>query len=96
MAKLGAKMWKKHGALDYQECKGDDLHIKGLLSPLKLVKAKANETVWFSFIVYKSKAHRNEVNKKVMKDPKMDEMPKEMPFDIKKMACGGFKTIVRG
>ena len=102
MAQKAAKVWKKYGALDYKECMGDDLRPKGMggpkpLSFLKMAKARANETVWFSFIVYKSKKHRDEVNAKVMKDPVMNDpkwknMP--MPFDMKRMAYGGFKTIV--
>ncbi len=102
MAQKAAKVWKKYGALDYKECMGGDLRPKGMggpkpLSFLKMAKARANETVWFSFIVYKSKKHRDEVNAKVMKDPVMNDpkwknMP--MPFDMKRMAYGGFKTIV--
>lgn len=97
MARQGAKLWKKHGALKYMECQGDDLHPEWIkLTFPKLTKLKANETVWFSFIVYKSKAHRNAVNAKVMKDPFMSdpEMAKSMPFDMKRMAYGGFKAIV--
>lgn len=98
MAQMGAKVWKKHGALEYKECMGEDLHPKMIkLTFPKLIKLKADETVWFSFITYKSKAHRNEVNAKVMKDATMNEKAwkdKPMPFDMKRMACGGFKTIV--
>ena len=102
MAELGRKVWLKHGALDYKECIGDDLMPKNMggpksLSFIKLGKAKPSEDVWFSFIVYKSKKHRDEVNKKVMKDPLMNDpkwkdMP--MPFDMKRMAYGGFKVEV--
>lgn len=100
MAKQGSKIWKKHGALEYYECKGDDLKQKHVtLTFPKLVKLKKDETVWFSFITYKSKAHRNEVNKKVMKDPLMTDekywKDKPMPFDMKRMSMGGFKTIVK-
>lgn len=97
MARRGAKIWKKHGALHYFECKGDDLHPKYIsLTFPKLTKLKAGETVWFSFIIYKSKAHRNAVNAKVMKDPSMNdpELAKSMPFDMKRMTMGGFKTII--
>lgn len=98
MALLGKKVWMKYGALDYKECVADD--VKGMMGSLtfpKMTKSKPNETIIFSFIVFKSKAHRDAVNKKVMKDPmmndpKMAKMP--MPFDMKKMAYGGFKTIV--
>ena len=101
MAEIGKKMWMKYGALDYKECIGDDLNIKPMggmkaLSFIKMAKTKPTEDVWFSFIVYKSKKHRDEVNTKVMKemmkDPKSKDMP--MPFDMKKMAYGGFKVIV--
>ena len=95
MAKLGAKIWREHGALDYYECVGDDLNIKGILPFGKLAKLKANETVIFSWIVYKSKAHRNQVNKNVMKDPRMQSYP-EMPFNPKRMTFGGFKVLVKG
>lgn len=91
---LGAKIWCEYGALDYYECVGDDLNIKGILPFGKLAKLKANETVIFSWIVYKSKAHRNQVNKKVMKDPRSQSFS-EMPFDPKRMTFGGFKVLVK-
>jgi len=100
MAQFGKKMWRKYGALDYKECVGDDLRPKGMggmkhrLFP-EMVRAKSGETVWFSFIVYKSKKHRDAVNAKVMKamnDPKYKNMP--MPFDMKRFAYGGFKVAV--
>lgn len=102
MARSGAKVWKKYGALDYKECVGDDLSPKGMggmkpLSFLKMANAKPGETVWFSFIVYKSKKHRSEVNAKVMKDPIMNDpkwKEKPMPFDMKRFAYGGFKVAV--
>ena len=96
MAKMGAKTWKKYGALEYFECVGDDLSPEwtGIKFP-KMVKAKAGETVVFSFIVYKSKAHRDEVIANVMKDPFMNT-DKPMPFDVKRMAYGGFEVIVEG
>lgn len=95
MAQQGKHMWLKHGALDYKECLGDDLHVKniGLAFP-KMLKLKKNETVFFSYIVYKSKAHRDSVNTKVMKEWEKQPMPKNMPFDMKRMAYGGFKAIV--
>jgi len=97
MAKMGAKVWKKYGALEYFECVGDDLNPEwtGIKFP-QMVKAKAGETVVFSFIVYKSKAHRDEVMAKVMKDPSMSDSyaEKSMPFDMKRMAYGGFRVIV--
>jgi uncharacterized protein YbaA (DUF1428 family) len=96
LAREAGKIWRKHGALDYKECIGDDLKVKGLVSFPKMVKAKSGETVFFSYIVYKSKAHRNQVNAKVMKDPRLAKMcdPNKMPFDVKRMAYGGFKVIV--
>lgn len=100
MAEEGKKIWKKHGALEYFECVGDDLHPKwAKLTFPKLTKLKKGETVWFSFIVYKSKKHRDEVNKKVMKqmDKDMEKHGKmKMPFDMKRMAYGGFRTVVEG
>jgi uncharacterized protein YbaA (DUF1428 family) len=96
MSQKAGKVWREHGALDYKECVGDDLKVKGLVSFPKMVKAKSGETVFFSYIVYKSKAHRNQVNAKVMKDPRLAKMcdPNKMPFDVKRMAYGGFKVIV--
>lgn len=99
MAREASKVWKKFGALEYYECMGDDLKTKAMggmpapLSFLKLAKAKPSETVWFSFIVFKSRAHRDVVNKKVMdyfskKYADQKDMP--MPFDVKKMSYGGF------
>lgn len=94
MAKLGGKVWMEHGALEYRECVGDDLKPPFGLPFPKAIKLKPGETVVFSWIVYKSKAHRDRVNAAVMKDPRLKEMPKEMPFDVKRMAYGGFKTLV--
>jgi len=94
LAKLGARLWKKYGALEYFECVGDDLKVKCGRPFPKLVKPKAGETVVFSFIVYKSRAHRDRVNAKVMKGMDMSDMPKKMPFDMKRMTFGGFKAIV--
>jgi len=94
MAVLGGKLWKKHGALDYKECVGDDLHPGFGLPFPKGIRAKPNETVFFSFIVYRSKADRVAVNKRVMKDPSMEIFMKKMPFDVKRMLCGGFKVLV--
>jgi uncharacterized protein YbaA (DUF1428 family) len=96
MAQKAAKIWREHGALDYKECVGDDLDIKFALPFPKGIKTKPGETVVFSYIVYKSRAHRDAVNTKVMKDPRIAAMcdPKDMPFDCKRMLYGGFKTIV--
>lgn len=102
MAQWGAKTWKKHGALEYYECVGEDLKVRKNSGQgfAKLAKLKKGETVIFSFIVYKSRKHRDEVNKKVMKDSsmkEMDAMMKEMGevLDMKRFASGGFKTIVQ-
>ena len=97
-AKAG-KVWREHGALDYRECVGDDLNIKMGVPFPKLARAKPGETVVFSWILYKSRAHRDRVNAKVMKDPRLAAMmdpddPKAMPFDVKRMSMGGFTTIV--
>lgn len=97
MARLGAKLWLKHGALDYKECLGDDLKVKYGLPFTKLAKIKPGETVVFSYITYKSRAHRDAVNKKVMSDPAMNDPKYQdqlMPFDMKRMAYGGFKVMV--
>lgn len=95
MAKMGCKLWMKHGALDYYECAGDDLNTEWGLTFPKMCKLKAGETVIFAFIVYKSKAHRNKVNAKVMSDPSMHGEHPEMPFDMKRFVMGGFKVIAR-
>ena len=99
---VGKKMWMKYGALDYKECMGDDLRPKGMgsmkhrLFP-EMAKAKSGEMVCFSFIVYKSKSHRDQVNAKVMKDPMMNDpkwKDKPMPFGMKRFAYGGLKVVV--
>ena len=96
MAAKGGKIWKKHGALEYRECVGDDLNTKFGLPFGRLLNLKSSETVFYSFIVYRSRAHRDAVNKKVMKDPAIGRMMagKAMPFDVKRMSYGGFKTVV--
>jgi uncharacterized protein YbaA (DUF1428 family) len=95
MAKLGSKVWREHGALDYRECVADDVSWGKRTSFPRAVKRKPNETVIFSYITYKSRAHRDAVNKKCMKDKRFANMdPKKMPFDMKRMIFGGFKTIV--
>lgn len=95
MAALGNKVWREHGALDYKECAGDDLDTKFGMPFGKAMKLKPGETVVFAWITFKSKAHRDRVNAKVMKDPRMQPPgPKEMPFDVKRMTYGGFNVIV--
>src|SRR5439155_21735759 len=87
MAQMGKKMWMKHGALEYFECMGDDLDGMPECGNFKtMANLKPSETAFFSFIVYKNKAHRNSVNKKVMVEMKKQPMPESMPFDFKRMA----------
>lgn len=94
LARKSGKIWREHGALEYRECIGDDLNIQHGLPFPKLMKLKPGETAVFSWIVYKSRAHRDRVNAKVMKDPRMDMDMKDMPFDMKRMSYGGFKMMV--
>ncbi len=97
ISRRAGKIWMDHGALEYRECVGDDYRAKGMVAFPKLARAKSGEAVVFSWIVYKSRAHRDRVNKKVMSDPRMEKMmqqPHAMPFDPKNMAYGGFKVIV--
>jgi uncharacterized protein YbaA (DUF1428 family) len=96
MALKAGKLWKEHGALEYIECVADDVKPGKLTSFPQSVKLKPNETVVFSWIVYKSRAHRDRVNKKVMADPRLSSMmdPKDHPFDSKRMIFGGFKTLL--
>ncbi|HMJ89484.1 MAG TPA: DUF1428 domain-containing protein [Candidatus Acidoferrum sp.] len=96
MAKKASKVWKDHGALAYCECVGDDLDVKMGVPFTKQLKTKPGDTVVFAYIVYKSRAHRDKVNAKVMKDPRLNEMmdEKSMPFDCKRMCYGGFNVIV--
>jgi uncharacterized protein YbaA (DUF1428 family) len=96
MAKKASKIWKEYGALDYKECIGDDLDVKVGTPFPKRIKTKPGETVVFSYIVYKSRAHRDAVCAKIMKDPRIAAMcdPKSMPFDASRMLYGGFKAIV--
>jgi uncharacterized protein YbaA (DUF1428 family) len=94
MAQLGKKTWRKHGALDYKECVGDDLKVKWGTTFSRMMKLKPGETVVFSYIVFKSRAHRDRVNARVMKDMEKAGMPTDMPFDVKRMVYGGFKVSV--
>lgn len=94
MAKLGCKIWMKYGALGYYECIGDDF-VKHALGFEGMCKLKKDETVIFAFIIYKSKAHRNAVNAKVMKDPKMKMDEAKMPFDMNSFAMAGFNVLVK-
>jgi uncharacterized protein YbaA (DUF1428 family) len=96
MAAKAAKIWREYGALDYKECVGDDLDTKMAMPFTKGIKSKPGETIVFSWIVYKSRAHRDKANAKIMKDPRIAAMcdGKNMPFDCKRMLYGGFKVIV--
>jgi uncharacterized protein YbaA (DUF1428 family) len=96
MARLAGKVWREHGAVEFRECVGDDLKVKGALPFARLARLKPGETVLFSWIVYKSRAQRDRVNAKVMKDPRIAKMmdPSAMPFDAKRMTYGGFRTLV--
>jgi uncharacterized protein YbaA (DUF1428 family) len=95
IARTAGKVWREHGALEYVESVADDVKPGKLTSFPQSVKLKAGEVVMFSYIVYKSRKHRDQVNKKVMADPRIANMdPKKMPFDGKRMFWGGFKTFV--
>jgi len=95
MAEMGRDAWMKHGAIDYKECVGDDLVAKwGTAAFTRMMKLRPGETVVFAYIVFKSRAQRDSVNKKVMKEMKDMVGSKDMPFDAKRMVYGGFKTIV--
>jgi len=97
IARKAGKVWREHGALDYRECVAEDVKKGKWTSFPQSVKLKPNETVVFSWITYKSRKHRNKVNAKVMKDPRLAKMmdPKAMPFDGKRMIFGGFETLVK-
>ena len=96
MARKAGKIWREHGALQFTECVADDVKPGKVTSFPQSVKLKSGETVMFSWIVFKSRAQRDRVNAKVMKDPRLAKMmdPKAMPFDAKRMFWGGFKTLV--
>ena len=95
MAKKAGKIWREHGALEYRECVGDDLNVKMGLPFPRLAKLKTGETIVFSWIVYKSRTHRDRVNAKVMKDPLLAGMDlKSMPFDGRRLIYGGFASLV--
>jgi uncharacterized protein YbaA (DUF1428 family) len=96
MARKAGKIWREHGALEFRECVGDDLNVKGIVPFPRRIKSKPGETVMFSWITFKSRAHRDRVNAKVMKDPRLAQSmePKNVPFDVKRMLYGGFKVLV--
>jgi uncharacterized protein YbaA (DUF1428 family) len=96
MAQKAGKIWREHGALEFRECVGDDLNVKMGTSFPRKIKVKPGETVLFSWIVFKSRSHRDRVNAKAMKDPRLASMmdTDAMPFDVKRMLYGGFKVLV--
>jgi uncharacterized protein YbaA (DUF1428 family) len=96
MAKKASKIWREHGALEYRECAGDDLKAEFGMPFPRLAKLKPGETVVFSWIVYKSREHRDRVNAEAMKDPRIKGMcdAKSMPFDMRRMAYGGFTVLI--
>lgn len=96
MATVAGKVWREYGALDFKECALDDPKVMMGIPFPKLAKLKKGETVLFSFIVYKSRAHRDKVNARVMKDERLQCDPADMPFNPKRMSYGGFKVIVQG
>jgi uncharacterized protein YbaA (DUF1428 family) len=95
IAEKSGEVWRDHGALEYRECIGEDLNVKGRLPFPLLIDCHADETVVFAWIVFESRAHRDEVNARVMKDPRLAKLdPEAMPFDCKRMAYGGFEVLV--
>jgi uncharacterized protein YbaA (DUF1428 family) len=95
MAEDAGKLWREYGALDYVECIADDVKPGEVTSFPQAVKLEPDELVVFAWIVYESREHRDKVNEKVMKDPRMANMdPKSMPFDGKRMFWGGFKVLI--
>ena len=98
IAEKAAKVWREHGALEYRECVGEDMNVKFGVPFPRQMKVKKGETVVFAWITYKSRAHRDRVNAKVMKDPRLSEGmdPNNMPFDCKRMVYGGFEVLVDG
>src|SRR6266478_2393571 len=96
IAQKAAKIWREHGALEYRECIGDDLNVKWGVPFTRQMKTKPGETVVFAYVVFKSRSHRDSVNARVMKDPRLAKMmaAAAIPLDTKRMVYGGFKTIV--
>ena len=96
MARKAGKVWREHGALEYRECVAEDVQMGKVTSFPRSVERKRNETVVFAWIVFKSRAHRDRVNAKVMEDPRLEDMmdAKNTPFDAKRMIYGGFEVVV--
>ena len=97
LAQKASKIWREHGALEYRECVGEDLKVKFGVPFPKGIRIKPGETVVFAYITYKSRAQRDKVNAKVMKDPRLASMcdEKNPPFDFNRMLYGGFNTLVQ-
>ena len=96
IARKAGKIWREHGALDYVECVGEDMKVKGVVSFPKQLACLPGETVVFAWVVYKSRAHRDRVNKKVLADPRIEAMGRSpFPFDMTRMVMGGFDVIVQ-
>ena len=97
IAQKAGRIWREYGALEYREAVGDDLNVKWGVPFPRLARARKGETVFFSWIVYRSRAQRDRINAKIIKDPRLVAMmdPKNHPFDMKRMAYGGFKIVVR-
>lgn len=96
IAQKAGRIWREHGALEFRECVGEGLNVKMPVPFPRRIKLKPGETVVFSWIGFKSRGHRDRVNAKVMKDPRLAKMMdrKSMPFDVKRMVYGGFKVLV--
>ena len=94
LSRMAGKIWREHGALEYRECVGEDLAAPMCLPFPKGLRVKKGETVVFSWIGFKSRAHRDRVNARVMKDPRLAKMGDKMPFDVKRMMYGGFRIFV--
>ena len=96
MARKAGKIWREHGALQFRECVGDDIAVKGMAPFGDTVNLRPGETVLFSYIVFESRKQRDRVNAKVIMDPRLAKMmdPRETPFDVKRMVYGGFKVLV--
>ena len=97
LATKAGKIWREHGALEYRECVGDDLEAKGMVAFPKLAKSKPGEVVIFAYAVFESRKQRDAVNKKIMADPRIERICGATSgiFDYKRMACGGFKSLVQ-
>jgi uncharacterized protein YbaA (DUF1428 family) len=94
VAQKAGRIWREHGALEYRECVGEDLNVKGVVTFPRQMACARGETVVFAWIVFKSRAHRDRVNKKVLTDPRITALGNPFPFSMKRMVYGGFQTIV--